>query len=193
MLKNLETYFKIKGWYSGTHKFLSLKLEGGFEAFSGRASETWEYRWVVTVIENKEMEIPAIIIQGKVYESLDDICAKVLTILKSEKIKKEITTDMKPEPEYHNPNTKKSEKLFDTLIPVYDVKYANPVHGWKGESVSIILEADNEQAAIDKAIKNEEFINYIDMKHFDKNYITVHKPIGNYVIGKVNHYKGDIP
>ena len=99
---------------------------------------------------------------------------------------------MKPEPKYYNPKTKKSQKLFETLLPVYNVKYANPVHGWKGETVDIVLDADNEQDAIDKAMKNQEFINYIDMNHFDKNYITVHKPIGNYVIGKVNHFKGDL-
>jgi hypothetical protein len=99
---------------------------------------------------------------------------------------------MKPEPKYHNPKTGKPQKLFETLIPVYDVKYANPVHGWEGETVNIIIDADNEQEAISKALKNQEFIGYIDMKHFNKNYITVHKPIGNYVIGKVNHFKGDL-
>jgi hypothetical protein len=87
MLKDLETYFKVKGWYVGTHTFLSLKLEGGFEAFSGKASETWEYRWVVTVTENNELKIPAININGKLYESLDSVCAKVLEELELNDIK----------------------------------------------------------------------------------------------------------
>lgn len=82
MLKDLERYFIHRGWYSGTHPFLSIRLEGGFEAFSGRASETWEYRWSVCVHPNVEMEIPAIMVKGKVYQSLDDICADVLTQLK---------------------------------------------------------------------------------------------------------------
>jgi hypothetical protein len=82
MLKDLEQYFIHRGWYSGTHPFLSIRLEGGFEAFSGRASETWEYRWVVGVHANLEMEIPAIMVKGNVYQSLDDICADVLAQLK---------------------------------------------------------------------------------------------------------------
>lgn len=99
---------------------------------------------------------------------------------------------MKPEPKYHNPKTGKSQKLFDKLIPVYNVKYTSPDHEWKGETVNIVLEADNEQDAIDKAMKNQEFINYIDMNHFDKKYFSAHKPVGNYVIGKVNHFKGNL-
>jgi len=82
MLKELEQYFIHRGWYSGTHPFLSIRLEGGFEAFSGRSSETWEYRWVVCVHANLEMEIPANMVMGKVYQSLDDICADVLAQLK---------------------------------------------------------------------------------------------------------------
>lgn len=30
------------GWYGGTHDLLTIIVTGGFEAFSGRASETWE-------------------------------------------------------------------------------------------------------------------------------------------------------
>ena len=81
MLIELERYFIRKGWYAGTHPFLSIRLEGGFEAFSGKASETWEYRWMVCVHENLEMGIPAIMSSGKVYQSLDDICAGVLAQL----------------------------------------------------------------------------------------------------------------
>lgn len=81
MLKDLEKYFTQKGWYSGTHPFVSIRLEGGFEAFSGKASETWEYRWVVCIHANLEMDIPAIMVKGKVYENLDDICAAVLAQL----------------------------------------------------------------------------------------------------------------
>jgi len=89
MLKDLERYFTQKGWYSGTHAFLTMKLEGGFEAFSGRASETWEYRWVVAVLENIEMEIPSVIVKGKRFETLDEVCDKVLKELRSKEPKKD--------------------------------------------------------------------------------------------------------
>jgi hypothetical protein len=85
MLKELEKRFTQLGWYDGNHTFLLIKLEGGFEAFSGRASETWEYRWVVSVIENKEIGIPSIKVEGKRFEELDDVCAKVLKELNKEK------------------------------------------------------------------------------------------------------------
>ncbi len=78
MLIDLERYFTRKGWYDGTHTFLDIKLEGGFEAFSGHATETWEYHWIVTVIENKELEIPRIVVNGGAYETLDQVCARVL-------------------------------------------------------------------------------------------------------------------
>lgn len=81
MLKELEHYFTQKGWYSGTHPFVSIRLEGGFEAFSGRASETWEYRWVVCIHPNIEMNIPAILVKGKVYENLDSVCKSALNEL----------------------------------------------------------------------------------------------------------------
>jgi len=82
MLKELEKYFTQKGWYAGTHPFISLQLVGGFEAFSGKASETWEYRWMVCIHENQEMGIPAIMVKGKSHQSLDDICAGILAQLK---------------------------------------------------------------------------------------------------------------
>ena len=37
-----------QGWYSKTHEFFSLKMIGGFEAFSHRATESWEYKFVLT-------------------------------------------------------------------------------------------------------------------------------------------------
>ncbi len=82
MLKDLERYFNQMGWYSGTHQFFSIVLEGGFEAFSGRASETWEYRWVIQIPENKELEIPAVLVKGSRGESFDSVSGKALTELK---------------------------------------------------------------------------------------------------------------
>lgn len=87
MLKDLERYFTQRGWYDGTHVFLTMKLEGGFEAFSGRASETWEYRWVVSVIEYQEIGIPAVKVEGKRFEELDEVCARVLKELRKKEPK----------------------------------------------------------------------------------------------------------
>lgn len=84
MLKELENYFSQKGMYSGTHDFFTIKLSGGFEAFSGRASETWEYIWTVEVFQNYDLRYPIshIKIIGKPYQKLDDICNIVLQQLR---------------------------------------------------------------------------------------------------------------
>jgi hypothetical protein len=83
MLKELEHYFTSRGWFSGTHTFLTMRLEGGFEAFSGKASETWEYRWVVCTIANDELNVPTIMVKGNAGESLDSVCEKLLQQLKA--------------------------------------------------------------------------------------------------------------
>jgi hypothetical protein len=82
MLKELERYVINRGWYDRTRDFLTIRLEGGFEAFSGRASETWEYRWVVQTHNHPDMGIPEIFVKGKRFESLDDVCARALKVLK---------------------------------------------------------------------------------------------------------------
>jgi len=82
MLIDLERFFTIKGWYVGTHDFITITLEGGFEAFSGKACETWEYRWVIVIHENKELEIPALQVKGRVYETIDELAKRVLIKLK---------------------------------------------------------------------------------------------------------------
>lgn len=95
MLKELERHFTTRGWYDGTRAFMSIRLEGGFEAFSGKASETWEYRWVITIYENLELQIPGLIVRGKVYnETLDQLADRTLKLLISEeeKLKKEPIT-----------------------------------------------------------------------------------------------------
>ncbi len=84
MLKELERHFTQMGWYTGTHVFMTAELEGGFEAFSGRASETWEYRWIITIreIDLGKIKIPAVQIKGTRYENLDELAARVLKALK---------------------------------------------------------------------------------------------------------------
>jgi hypothetical protein len=83
MLQELKRHFVRMGWYSGTHDFLTIRLEGGFEAFSGKASETWEYRWVIKVHENQQLNIPEIEVKGKRAEEIDEVAARVLKKLKS--------------------------------------------------------------------------------------------------------------
>ena len=83
MLKDLEHFFTKKGMYVGTHTFMSINLEGGFEAFSGHATETWEYRWVVNIFENKIINVPNILVKGRQYESIDDVCKTALKDRKS--------------------------------------------------------------------------------------------------------------
>ena len=96
-------------------------------------------------------------------------------------------------PNYFNPKTGETQKLFDVLIPVYTVyiRNENVLNGYKGCSVNITVEALNEEEAMDKAMKNKEFISHIMMKNFEKKYIKVYKPTGAYVIGKVYYYEGD--
>jgi len=84
MLAELKRYFTLKGWYCGTHDFIKIKLQGGFEAFSGKASETWEYRWVIEIPENPELKIPEIIIKGGRFETIDEIAKKVLDKLNTQ-------------------------------------------------------------------------------------------------------------
>ena len=81
MLIDLERHFTGKGWYAGTHTFLNIKLEGGFESFSGRATKTWEYRWIIETIANNELSLPNIKYIGKRHESIDDCCDKILKML----------------------------------------------------------------------------------------------------------------
>jgi hypothetical protein len=93
---------------------------------------------------------------------------------------------------YTNPKTGKTQKLFDTLIPVYTVRCTEPiVIGDKGCAVFIHVGAITKEEAIDKAIKNKEFTSHIRMKDFDKKYLTVYQSTGNYVIGKVEYFEGD--
>ena len=81
MLTELSRHFTSRGWYSGTHPFLSLRLEGGFEAFSGKASETWEYRWIIYIHENIELGIPALTVKGNSHETLDLLADRTLELL----------------------------------------------------------------------------------------------------------------
>ena len=86
--KDMESLFKLEriinriGWYGGTHKLLNIYIEGGFEAFSGRASETWEYRVVIELNEllgdEGQILLPNIKEVGSRWESIEEVAKKVL-------------------------------------------------------------------------------------------------------------------
>ena len=92
---------------------------------------------------------------------------------------------------FTDPKTKKAQKLFDVLNPVYTVCYKNHEVGDKGEAVYVTLEANTEEHAKELAMLNKEFTKNIYMKYYNKKYLSAYRAIGNYVIGKVNYYDGD--
>lgn len=91
-------------------------------------------------------------------------------------------------PKYYNPKSKKMEDMWETLVPVYTVRYEMP----EGKMVYITLEAQNEEEAKDKAMVNPKFIEHIPIKDFDREYLTAYKPSGLYVIGRVEYFEGDL-
>jgi len=95
------------------------------------------------------------------------------------------------EPKYANKETGKTQKLFDTLIPVWRVSYINPTCGDKGEALYMTVAAETPEKAIEWAMNKKEFTKHIYMKYYDKKYLDTHKATGNYVIGKVDYYEGD--
>jgi hypothetical protein len=83
---------------------------------------------------------------------------------------------------YTNPKTGKTQKLFDELLPVYTVRYENPD---RGGVIYITLCAKDKTEAINNAMHNKEFYDYIPLQYFKREYFNVYKALGNYVIGKV--------
>jgi hypothetical protein len=94
---------------------------------------------------------------------------------------------------YTNPKTGKAQKLFDTLLPTYTVciRNKNILDGYKGCSVYITVAALNMEDAKDKAMENEEFTKHIKVKEFNRKYLSVYNPTGNYKIGEVIYFEGD--
>ena len=82
--KGLIKFYEQLGWYVGTHDLITLTLEGGFEAFRGKASETWETRYKLHCkkIKCENKIIPEINLISDVYETLDELANKALIILK---------------------------------------------------------------------------------------------------------------
>ena len=83
-LKALMQHAYRLGWYSGLANLFTIRMEGGFEAFSGQATETWEQRFVVTtdkIICNDGTIHPAISVTG---HTLEEACSKALRALKGD-------------------------------------------------------------------------------------------------------------
>jgi len=81
-LGNILAFFYRKGWYSHTLDLLTITMQGGFEAFSGRASETWENRFVVKNCAIPELGVVANSATG---ETLGEACDTLLRILEAQK------------------------------------------------------------------------------------------------------------
>lgn len=109
----------------------------------------------------------------------------------SVKVDNNLTNDLRVEPQYYNPETKKTQELFDVLNPVYTVRYVNHTCGDKGEALYMTVEAKNEREAKHKAMGNEEFTKHIYFKYYDEKYLVAYPATGNYVIGKVLYFEGD--
>jgi len=97
------------------------------------------------------------------------------------------------EPEYLNPDTGKTQKLFDenTLIPTWTVKYEDPTRGNKGEAVYMTVSAKDEWDAKTKALAYGEFTQHLTPEFWELRYLTAYKAEGNYIIGKVEYFEGD--
>lgn len=76
----MQYYYNL-GWYSGTHDLVTIKMQGGFEAFSGRATEAWEHQFVINTARIKigDITIPACEAIG---QTLEEACSKILKLVK---------------------------------------------------------------------------------------------------------------
>lgn len=75
----------IQGWYAGTVDLVTIKIQGAFEGWSGRSSETWEHRAVVTI-----GNLPEYGVEEKSFknESLDKACEMALIYLENKLARK---------------------------------------------------------------------------------------------------------
>jgi len=71
-----------KGWYLHCLDLITVKMQGAFEGFSGRASETWEHRFIVSNCEIPELGIKS---HEAVGETLDNACYWLLDQINKDK------------------------------------------------------------------------------------------------------------
>ena len=81
-LEKLMQFCYSLGWYGGTLDLLTITMKGGFEAFSGRASETWEHRFRVQNCAVPELGIGEYWEEG---ETLNQACLSLLYTLEGER------------------------------------------------------------------------------------------------------------
>ena len=76
---------------------------------------------------------------------------------------------------------------------IWKVRYSNPLVGDKGEALYYTCKARNDKHAITQAMRCNEFMDKIYMKHFDFKYFDAYKPKHpkKEEIGKVEYFEGD--
>ena len=77
--KELMGFFYGLGWYFRTHDLITIQMQGGFEAFSGQASETWEHQWIVKTADLPDIGVPAVEARG---DTLEIACSRALAYLR---------------------------------------------------------------------------------------------------------------
>ena len=100
---------------------------------------------------------------------------------------------LEKEPEYFNPETQKTQKLFaeETLIPTWTVRYEDPTRGNKGEAVYMTVSAKDYKEAQSQALACYDFNKHILPEHYDAKYLSAFRASGNYKIGEVEYFEGD--
>ncbi len=78
-LRLLNFFYCIKG-YSGVPDLISIKMQGGFEAFSGRTTFDWEHRFVVTTAAIESSRLPSFTASAN---TLENACSKILKELEA--------------------------------------------------------------------------------------------------------------
>lgn len=79
--KQLVQHAYNLGWYGGRKTLFNLKCEGEFEGWSGRASETWEQRFILTseeILFDFGKKAPGLNITG---ETVKEVCDKAIKLL----------------------------------------------------------------------------------------------------------------
>lgn len=87
----LLQYFYSLGWYSNTLDLLTIIMQGGFEAFTGRASETWEHWFIARNCAIPELHIEAHEAHGA---TIGDACRELRNII--EQANKRLQSDASP-------------------------------------------------------------------------------------------------
>lgn len=78
----MEIAYRL-GWYGGKQDLIKVTMLGGFEAFSGRSSETWEHKFCVEFKIPATESRPALVYFEK-GETLQEACQKVLQQVREE-------------------------------------------------------------------------------------------------------------